>query len=283
MNLLNYVDRYVFASLGPALTADGPRGLALTDGQFGKLGASFMVVYAFVSPVVGWLGDRYDRRRLMAFGVALWSLATVATAFARDYSHMFAARAVLGVGEASYGVVAPALLADLFGRKARGRGDGAVLPRPADRGGARVWDRRAGRGPLRLAGGLLGRRPAGAAGRAAWGLMIRDPGRGASEGVAAGPVDAAPRPVEIGRPAGMTGDLLGRGGAAENSPVEPVDTPPGPGGYGRLLRTPSYLLNIGGMAAVTFTTGAYAHWAPIFLQPGPRACRRTRPTCGSAC
>ena len=229
MNLLNYVDRYVFASLGPALTSAAPRGLGLSDVQFGKLGASFMIVYTIVSPLVGWLGDRYDRRRLMAFGVALWSLATVATAFARDYSHMFAARAVLGVGEASYGVVAPALLADLFARRSRGWVMGIyylALPIGAALGfavGGQVEKHYGWQAAFWVVGlpGLL---------VALLGLMIRDPGRGASEG-------------EVAEP------------AAAQSPTS---------GYGRLLRTPSYLLNIGGMAAVTFTTGAFAHWAPIF-------------------
>ena len=229
MNLLNYVDRYVFSSLGPALTSAAPRGLALSDRQFGTLGASFILVYTVASPVVGWLGDRFDRRRLMAFGVALWSLATVATAFARDYSHMFAARAVLGIGEASYGVVAPALLADLFARRSRGWVMGVyylALPIGAAVGfaiGGIVEKRYNWQTAFWVVGvpGLL---------VAALGLLIRDPGRGASEG-------------EIAE------------AAVVESPMA---------AYGRLFRTPSYLLNVGGMAAVTFTTGAFAHWAPIF-------------------
>ena len=42
-----------------------------------------MIVYTLVSPLMGWLGDRYNRRMLLAGGVALWSLATVGTAFSR--------------------------------------------------------------------------------------------------------------------------------------------------------------------------------------------------------
>ena len=80
-----------------------------------------MIVYTIVSPLMGWLGDRYNRRRLLAFGVGLWSVATVGTAFARGFYDMFFWRALLGVGEASYGIIAPALLADLFPPKHRGR------------------------------------------------------------------------------------------------------------------------------------------------------------------
>src|SRR3712207_1718839 len=110
MNLLNYIDRYVFAAVGPSIQAE----LHLRDRRFGYLASAFMIVYTIVAPVIGWLGDRYSRRRLIAFGVGLWGVATVGTAFAQNYRHMFFWRALLGVGEASYGVVAPTLLADLF-------------------------------------------------------------------------------------------------------------------------------------------------------------------------
>jgi MFS family permease len=57
---------------------------------------------------------------LLASGVSLWSVATVGTAFSRGFADMFFWRALLGVGEATYGVIAPALLADLFEPKHRG-------------------------------------------------------------------------------------------------------------------------------------------------------------------
>ncbi len=87
---------------------------------------------------MGWLGDRYNRKRLLAFGVGLWSIATVGTAFARGFYDMFFWRALLGVGEASYGIIAPALLADLFTPEAAGTGDGGLLPGPAPGRGARA-------------------------------------------------------------------------------------------------------------------------------------------------
>src|SRR6478752_4522775 len=102
MNLLNYID----------------------GKWYGVLGGSFMIVYTIVSPLMGWLGDRYNRRLLLAGGVGLWSLATVGTAFSADFYHMFFWRALLGVGEASYGVIAPALLADIFAVEKRGRAMG---------------------------------------------------------------------------------------------------------------------------------------------------------------
>ena len=94
MNLLNYTDRYVFAAVGPAITKD----LRLESSWFGFLGTSFIIVYTIVSPIIGWMGDRQDRRRLLAFGVGLWSLATVGTAFSSNFNQMLIARAAFGSG-----------------------------------------------------------------------------------------------------------------------------------------------------------------------------------------
>src|SRR3954470_21922149 len=120
MNLLNYIDRYSFFAVGTQIKQQ----FNIDDFWYSVLGVAFMVVYTLVSPVMGVLGDRYHRRMLLAGGVGLWSLATVGTAFSRDFYHMFFWRALLGVGEASYGVIAPSLLADLFEPKYRGRAMG---------------------------------------------------------------------------------------------------------------------------------------------------------------
>src|SRR5262245_15563378 len=120
MNLLNYVDRYSFFAAGTHIQGE----LHIDDSWYGVLGASFMIVYTIVSPLMGWMGDRYNRKALLAGGVGLWSLATVGTAFSSDFYQMFFWRALLGVGEASYGVIAPALLADLFSVEKRGRAMG---------------------------------------------------------------------------------------------------------------------------------------------------------------
>jgi MFS family permease len=133
------------------------------------------------------------------------------------------------VGEASYGVVAPTLLADLFPPRLRGRVIGIyslALPTGGALGyGLGGWiDARLGwRAAFWVVGipGLIA---------ALAGLAIHDPGRGASEGY---------------EPAGK-GDR------------------PGLRDYLELFRTRSYLANIGGMAAVTFATGAFAVWGPTF-------------------
>lgn len=241
MNLLNYVDRYVFASVGESIMRD----LSLNDFRFGILAGSFMFVYTILSPLVGWMGDRYSRRKLLAFGVGLWSVATVGTTFSRTFAEMCFWRALLGVGEASYGIVAPALLSDLFPPRLRGRVIGLfylALPVGGALGyatGGIISDSQWGADVAKfLTGSSHAWRSAflvvGVPGliAAVGGLLIHDPGRGASEGrTSAGKAD---RPTLAD--------------------------------YRALLSTRSYLFNIAGLAAVTFATGAFANWAPAFYQ-----------------
>jgi MFS family permease len=243
MNLLNYVDRYVFAAVGPAVIRD----LDLTKAQFGVLTSAFIVAYTVMAPGVGWLNDRSDRRKLMAFGVTLWSLATVAAAFARSFDQMLWARAILGVGEASYGVVAPTLLADFFDPRRRGKimslfylalpvgtaigyGLGGKMEAFGTRHAAEIAQflNSAGLGGISasFAGWRLAFWVVGLPGLviASLGLLIHEPGRGGTK--------VRPRLSD----------------------------------YFSLLRTPSYLFNTAGLAAVTFTTGAFGAWFPSYFE-----------------
>jgi MFS family permease len=226
MNLLNYIDRYSFFAVGSQIK----RELSIDDKWFGVLGGSFMIVYTIISPLMGWLGDRYNRRMILAGGVGLWSVATVGTAFSTDFYHMFFWRALLGVGEASYGVIAPALISDLFSVERRGRAMGIYyLALPIGTalgfiiGGsvASYWNWPAVFFVVGLPGLIA----------ALVGLVIVDPGRGASEG------KVATRAM---------GPKLGD--------------------YLELFKTRTFLYNTAGMAAATFATGAYAAWGSIFYQ-----------------
>ena len=118
INLLNYLDRYVPAALGESLRASP---LRITDTQFGLLTSGFIVVYTLAAPVFGTLGDTRSRTRLIALGVFVWSCATVLGGFAWSFASLLVARAVVGVGEAAYGTIAPSLLADYYPRSRRGR------------------------------------------------------------------------------------------------------------------------------------------------------------------
>jgi MFS transporter, Spinster family, sphingosine-1-phosphate transporter len=227
MNTLNYVDRYAFFAAGSHIQKD----LHIDDFWFGVLGSAFMIVYTVIAPFTGWLGDRYNRKLLIFGGVGLWSLATVGAAFSADFYHMFFWRALLGVGEASYGVIAPALLSDLFPIKDRGRAMGVyylALPVGTALGfvlGGTIADALGWRAVFFVVG-LPGLLAAFAA------LVMNDPGRGASE--------AAGAQIKTARP-GMSD-------------------------YLELFKTKTFVFNTLGMAAVTFATGAYATWGSTFYQ-----------------
>ena len=110
INLFNYLDRYVLGAVLPAMTA----ALGISDTQAGALPTVFILTFALVSPLAGVLGDRQPRFRLAAIGVLVWSLATCASGMAQTFAALVLARAITGVGEASYTVVTPSLLSDFY-------------------------------------------------------------------------------------------------------------------------------------------------------------------------
>jgi predicted MFS family arabinose efflux permease len=117
INLFNYLDRWVLSALLESIKRD----LHFSDTELGALATGFIIVYMLTSPVFGTLGDRKRRPPLIALGVAIWSIATAMAGFARGFVTLFAARSFVGVGEAAYGTIAPALLSDHFPLSKRGR------------------------------------------------------------------------------------------------------------------------------------------------------------------
>ena len=73
INLFNYLDRYILSTLVESLHRSE---LHLTDTQAGSLMSGFLIVFAVVGPLFGFLGDSRSRPRVIAFGVACWSVAT---------------------------------------------------------------------------------------------------------------------------------------------------------------------------------------------------------------
>ncbi len=110
VNLLNYLDRYILAGVMKRMQAD----FHLNDEQGGRLATIFMVVYMFMSPLGGYLGDRMSRRVLIAIAVGIWSVATICSGLAATFALLMLARAFTGVGEAGYGTTAPSVISDLF-------------------------------------------------------------------------------------------------------------------------------------------------------------------------
>src|SRR3989449_11676414 len=118
INLFNCLDRWIVAALAESMKHSD---LQLSDTQLGSLMTGFIIVYMIAAPLFGSLGDARSRTRLLSLGVAIWSVATALAGLATSYASLFAARAAVGVGEAAYGTISPALLADYFPRERRGR------------------------------------------------------------------------------------------------------------------------------------------------------------------
>lgn len=106
VNLVNYFDRYIVQAVEPRITAE----FRLSNTQAGYLVSAFVLGYFIFSPIFGFLGDRFDKRKVMAFGLIAWSLCTAMTSFAVGSVSFFLCRVLVGIGEACYGAIVPVYL-----------------------------------------------------------------------------------------------------------------------------------------------------------------------------
>jgi MFS family permease len=253
VNLFNYIDRFVLAAVAPEIQKD----FQTSDEVIGLLQTAFLVSYMVFAPLFGWLADRYSRWLLIGVGVVVWSFASGASGLAPEIgsyveSHvppvaalltglgatagigaLLVTRMFVGVGEAAYGPAAPTVISDMYPVAHRGRVMAwfyAAIPVGSALGflfGGLVL--KAGLSwhwaffVVLPPGLLLG----------AWCFLMRDPPRGASEGVAA-PDAALPTKAKFSD-------------------------------YRVLLRTPSFVLNTAGMTAMTFAMGGIAFWMPKYI------------------
>src|SRR5690349_3693731 len=108
LNLLNYIDRMIVAAVLKNIRAPiAEGGLALGDIESGLLATAFLLGYFLTSPLFGARADKGARKGLIAIGVGVWSLATVASGFAESAALLLTARVIVGVGEASYATLSP--------------------------------------------------------------------------------------------------------------------------------------------------------------------------------
>ncbi len=117
MNFVNYLDRYILPSVQEQIKGE----FHITDDQIGSLTLWFMVAYVLSSPITGWLGDRFPRKPMIvvaALGIAVMNFVTSSV---HDYDSLNLRHAALGIGEASFGVFAPALLADYYAEDKRNK------------------------------------------------------------------------------------------------------------------------------------------------------------------
>ncbi len=117
LNLVNYVDRYVLASVLPRVKAD----LALTDADCGWLQTAFLIGYLLASPMFSVLARSVPRRTIIGWGMGVLGVATVASGYATNFWSLLALRAVVGVGEASYAALAPTFIDELVKPASRGK------------------------------------------------------------------------------------------------------------------------------------------------------------------
>ena len=120
--LLNYLDRQMLATMKSSMEAD-VAGLH-TDAQWGFVLACFKWVYAVLSPVGGYIADRFSRRWVIAVSLFAWSAVTWATGHVTTYDGLVLTRALMGVSEAFYIPAALALIADLHAGPTRSRAVG---------------------------------------------------------------------------------------------------------------------------------------------------------------
>ena len=231
VNILNYIDRQVLFAVFPLIKID----LRLSDTALGFLGSAFMFSYMLLAPLFGWLGDHWSRTRLASGGLIVWSLATALAGFAPGYRTLLAARATVGVGEASFGTVSPGLIADYFSKERRGQ----IL----------AWFYVAipvGSALGYLLGGVLGQRY----GWHAAFLLVGVPG------------------LLLSIPIALLRTPPHGGGGARPASGHPLTVGDGKNvssGYADLFKNRSFVYNTLAMAAMTFAIGGLAQWIPSFL------------------
>jgi MFS family permease len=232
MNMLDYIDRWALSAVIPQIQAE----FAIKDSPAGMLNMYFLISYSLISPLMGWYGDRVRRTWLLAGGVGLWSLATVGTGLVRNYQELCLARSLLGIGEATYGVLAPTILMDLYPREKRSRVlSGFYLAMPVGYAlgvilGGRIA---AATGNWRTAFFIVGAPGLLAAISA---LFLSEPIRGTSEGV-------DPERLRAHEQAGASRE-----------------------DYVDLMVNSSYTYVVFGLASYTFAFGGLAFWLPSYLE-----------------
>src|ERR1700688_3894453 len=133
--VLSYTDRQVLSLLVDPVRRD----LGISDTQISLfLGTAFAVVYGIAGIPLGFLADRTSRRNLIFTGVLVWSCGTLACGFSQSFSQLFAARIVVGLGEAVLSPAAISLISDYFPPSRRGTAVGCFLSGIAMGSGASI-------------------------------------------------------------------------------------------------------------------------------------------------
>lgn len=112
------VDRQMLALLVQPIRAT----LRITDTEFSLVaGFAFAIFYAIFGLILGKVADHHNRRNMIMGGIAVWTLATVACGFARNFHELFIARVFVGAGEAALNPAAYSMIGDYFPKERRSR------------------------------------------------------------------------------------------------------------------------------------------------------------------
>ena len=222
LNLLNYIDRYILPGAQPLIQ----REFHATYQQMGALTTAMFAVYMLAAPLTGWMGDRFRRKPLIIAGATLWSLATLATIWVHSYWTFYLRQGFVGIGEATFSIYAPSVLADFYPERDRNR-ILSIFYLAIPVGAALGY----------LAGGEMG---------SAWGwrspfLICSIPGL----------VIAAL--------------YLGLGKEPERGAADHVKTSATRATFGGLFTNAAFLTATFGMATLTFAMGGISAWMPTFL------------------
>jgi MFS family permease len=117
LNFVNYIDRYIL----PGVQELVKKEFHVTDSAIGSITFWFFLTYMLSAPLTGWLGDHVPRKPLIVFCALLISGVNVLTGTVHVFDSLLFRHAILGIGEASLGIYAPALLADFCPEEQRNR------------------------------------------------------------------------------------------------------------------------------------------------------------------
>jgi predicted MFS family arabinose efflux permease len=117
INILNFYDRHVPGALVEPMRKE----FHLNDTQIGLLGSAFIWIYAIVGVPLGRIADSASRKKLLAWGVVIWTALTASAGLATTYTFLLFSRVGVGVGEAACAPTATSWLGDLFPPHKRSR------------------------------------------------------------------------------------------------------------------------------------------------------------------
>lgn len=120
--MLNYLDRQMLASMKFSVMADIPS--IGSEANWGFMLGQFKWVYAFLSPLGGYVADRFSRRYTICGSLFVWSAITYYTGQVRTFDELLLARSLMGISEAFYIPAALALIADFHSNATRSRAVG---------------------------------------------------------------------------------------------------------------------------------------------------------------